>query len=263
MEYGVREKAFALLQEKIIETSPDQFIFNWSLDTQTHPLRHAGVLAPSPDLFAGCGDVYVTRGLKAFAMMNIGCSITLQTEPYAISTHIAYLDCASYKEDPDARLGILVSRLAGTDRWTRIMDQEGKSVLRRKVPTTRTVERPMYLVASPESPLYYRQLYGFRFRNLDPLSKIGKVQIHSKNATTSKHRVFIEHGSTGTAGVVCVRASRSNEMFWHEIRLIKVGIYESFEPVIMIANKVGRKTESLSIDAARLGHESAAIRSAR
>ena len=53
--YGEEERAFIRLQEEIIRTSTDQSIFAWKQQTAVHS---GALLAPSPNVFAGCHKVF-------------------------------------------------------------------------------------------------------------------------------------------------------------------------------------------------------------
>jgi len=255
MVYGQREQAFIRLQEAIAAQSADQSIFAWSLDRVNHPEGYSGLFAPSPDSFAQCGDVGKGSERTGFQVTNIGLSITLPTWPYAMETYMAFLDVTPLA-GRHTTLTILVARLPGAKQWARIMDHEGRSVLRVNwaqvdEPHGKWTVRELHIRQTPLSqPLYFGRIYGIRLRRLEPLRRGRRTRILSRANRTAEDIVCLAPGQTGTAGVAHsdLHDERRTLPHWAQIRWIKVGFDDDFNPVLMLAKE---RSDAISANASR------------
>lgn len=120
--YGEGEKPFRRLQEEIVRHNDDHSIFTWSMGK----MKFSGLLAPSPDRFAGSQKKWVSdppvEGREPFSMTNYGLSIKLEITPWSADTYLAYLDCAAEETDSDmkVRVGIFLRRLREDDQYVRM-----------------------------------------------------------------------------------------------------------------------------------------------
>jgi len=248
MVYGDREKAFMRLQEKIIQQSADQSIFAWSLDRDNHPRGYSGFLAPSPDCFAGSGDIVPSDEMMPFSLINIGMRIELETTPYNMYIYAAYRKCRRPGKSR-SRCFILVSRTQDEDHYARVVDSQNKSLFTRyglgSLTRCEQYERRLLLVT--QTPLQIPEcfernmIYGFWLRDFGPLRKSNQIRIISRGRS-QRHdsHVYSENHAIGTVGIVQLipRTARSHP--WADIRWIKVGFDSEFQPVLMFANEQGR-----------------------
>lgn len=125
MLYSEREKAFLRLQEGIIKTSVDHSIFA-SVGMGD---RYRGLLARTPEDFAGCGSVKIVRpkkGRSAYTMTNRGVEITLNLTLWTLDTYLARIHCNAPVSLPNSApvegnvSGIFLKRLDEGDQYARV-----------------------------------------------------------------------------------------------------------------------------------------------
>ncbi|ETN42570.1 uncharacterized protein HMPREF1541_01727 [Cyphellophora europaea CBS 101466] len=248
--YGEREKAFRRLQQAIVLQGKDESIFAWSMSNEQ---RTAGLYAPSPESFAGCGDTISTRGSKGFSENNGEVSISLKTFPHSMETYYALLNCTR-KPCPDSKVAIVVSRTSTEteDEYIRIngsyaggtlllgnSDQDSLHIRPIRVPIDPTTEQPL------------DRYYGFWLRNIAPPGHDDcQVRILSKGGNQSEaDRVHIGPKDWGSAGVVYIEPKVKTEgqlqsekaKGWSRVRWLKLGFDEDFNPMLLLANNHGPK----------------------
>lgn len=85
MLYGEGSRAFTRLQLEIIKSSTDHSIFCWEHEKDDPDRKIRSLLASSPSVFAGCGDIVLrpdSRLPRPFHMTNRGLEITLPIRSY-------------------------------------------------------------------------------------------------------------------------------------------------------------------------------------
>lgn len=107
--YGEGEKAFIRLQEKILMNSRDQSIFAWDASLLADEDIRVGLLAPSPEYFAGAGIIGFMPEPESGAMSitNRGISLQLPFGKKVYEKAFARLSCY-IDNNPDARVIIEV-----------------------------------------------------------------------------------------------------------------------------------------------------------
>lgn len=232
---GDGERAFFQLQEKIIEHSADQSIFTWAMDNVASPQSYAGMFAPSPDCFASCDNIVPTRATSGFSLENIGLSINLLTLPYALETHLAFLDCMEV-DNPDSRVGILITKHWASEQFTRIRADDGKNLFVSCAHELRDAQkRKLYIQSAlPEEQLRTNLIYGFQLRGMNAFQG-AQIRVLSRAPTRVKGEVRLEPGQTGTAGVVGVGTYTNHAEDWAAVRWIKLGFIDDFTPAILLA----------------------------
>lgn len=238
MVYGEGERAFLRLQRAILQESSDQTIFAWTL-----PLEHSpsGLLAPSPDAFADCGDVVATDHSQQYSWENVGLVIELPTLPYSIDVYAAFLSCQD--QQADLAFAILVARLPEEGQWARVTNsQDGRSVVRYKrnaiqsAGTTRRRIRIRQEQYPSPPPIGFRRTNGFWLRTLAPPHH-GKSNCHvlSYSGLIKDDRVHLPAARSGTAAIARFTPHKGSSS-WSHIRWIYVGFDDEFTPMVMLAD---------------------------
>jgi hypothetical protein len=78
MLFGGGESAFKRLQEEVIRTTPDDFVFAWRA-REGSLSSYRGLLATSPDDFEGSRNI--TKGFGTFNISNLGLQIETKLSP--------------------------------------------------------------------------------------------------------------------------------------------------------------------------------------
>lgn len=133
IRYGEgRARAFLRLQQEIVRNSGDASIFAWnhtSLMNRQLGDKHPGLLAPSPEYFAGCGTV--ARAPKSdyesqfFRFENGAIATRLRMRPVAEEVYQAIFE--GFKIS-DCRSAIYLEKLKDGDQYRRVK-WDGKSQL--------------------------------------------------------------------------------------------------------------------------------------
>ena len=92
--YGEGSRAFTRLQEEILKQSDDQSLFVWSCADADSDSR--GLLAKSPAAFSHCSNFIRSSSKLAkspYSVTNMGLSIELYMNPWAMEIYFAALDC--------------------------------------------------------------------------------------------------------------------------------------------------------------------------
>jgi hypothetical protein len=121
--YGEGKNAFRRLQLELMKASHDQTIFAWKLKIPFDYVYATGILASSPEEFAGSNDIVeyykADESIEPFSMTNIGIQIKLplvKFEDGVINTrrkdeYLAVLNCRRSSQDqPELRLAIHLQR---------------------------------------------------------------------------------------------------------------------------------------------------------
>ena len=246
--YGASDSrnAFILLQEEVIKHSDDQTIFAWDQCFPDTLRGRCGLLADSPDAFAGCSGIIrspsSSLNTAGYGMTNVGLILDLYTEPYDMRTYIAVLDCTD-KENCDSRYGILVEYLQDERQFARVRVR-GKTRLMVKDFHPRRRARRICVQQKPGPAVNER--YGFWIRSLKfpdchPEDWLEEVQVFSRAPISQRpsQGCFIEMlpSFTGTVGVVRLpardRKLRAGD--WtdpYQICQVVFGFDDNFKPVI-------------------------------
>ena len=237
------ESAFFRLQTEIIRDSSDESIFAWHTpapvtSSSGDHQRHFGLLAPSPDCFASCRDFVSAEDSNRFSYGNGVLSIPLQVRPYALESYLALLNVV--KRGQRAQIGILLGRLATGGTLVRLEDDQDEPRMENLTKAFRR-RRMEVTQKSKENPLSLFQ--GFWLRQLEPPGHQNcRPQILSKAPCLFQDRIALAANQYGTAGVVCMvprhnpNSTRPNTTSWLNVRWLKFGFDNEFNPVCMIAN---------------------------
>ena len=119
--YGEGSRAFTRLQEEILKQSDDQSLFAWSCVDADSNFR--GLLAKSPAAFSHCSNFIRSSSKLAkspYSVTNMGLSIELYMNPWAMEIYFAALDC-EIEGIPNSRQGIYLRLLTEQYQYARIM----------------------------------------------------------------------------------------------------------------------------------------------
>ncbi|KAK5121999.1 hypothetical protein LTR85_004571 [Meristemomyces frigidus] len=237
MIYGEREKAFLKLQQAIIENSDDESVFTWSLSDTEHPKGYSGLFAPSPNSFSGCGSIIKTTGSLGFQRKNVGLSMSLMTFPYSMNTYYAFLNCTA-GEPLANKCAIFLVKLPSQGQYARARNAHGKSVVLMQVPPEGwNFLRREILVRQDPAEAPSNVAYGFWLRTLEPPGHSDcDMTVLSRSQESALDRIQLAPGSCHTAGVVFLRSKKQSSSNWSQLRWMKFGFDQDFNPVCLIAN---------------------------
>lgn len=238
MIYGERGQAFLRLQQAIIESSDDESIFAWSLDKTAHPKGYCGLLALSPASFSGCTNIIRTARSSGFSEKNVGLSISLLTFPFSMNTYYAFLNSTDRLSlETTNRYAIYVVKLPTQGQYARVMGNNDQSIALMEMPRAgwSLVRREILIRQNPvEAPSNVS--YGFWLRTLHPPGHSEcQTAILSRSKSSQPDRTCIAPNSCHTAGIVSLKPMKSSGG-WSQIRWMKFGFDEEFNPTCLIAN---------------------------
>jgi len=131
--YGEGDKAFLRLQEEIMKLSSDHTLFAWASVFNGRTFLDSGLLAPSPEYFAGSSRLVkrvhsMPQRAKPYSLTNQGIEIELllgQPQDNR-ETRMAFLNCGS-EESPSKNAVIILARslVDSIDLSERAMAYEG------------------------------------------------------------------------------------------------------------------------------------------
>lgn len=245
--YGASDtrNAFILLQEEIIKHSDDQTIFVWRKGSSEQGRGHCGLLASSPDAFAGCHGIIQSpsSGLnpRGFGLTNVGLVLTVMIRPWSIHTYLAMFDCM-YEDRPRYRCGILIERLANENQYARV-GLDGSADSMGPFKSFSTSEKREICVQQKPGPAV-NQRYGFWIRKIGlpgfSEEELRQMEIWSRACSSDQpdegRFVEIRPGSTGTVGMVYIPLVNRHSTY-REIRWLKVAFDGDFNPVYILGNE--------------------------
>lgn len=143
------------------------------------------------------------------------------------------------------RLAIVVAKVPGTDQWVRIVDENGLSLVSKKITDESLPDdhwRQMYMNKyPPQPPRCFNLINGIWIRDLRTLRRNNKVRILSRVSTDIDNYVYLCSGKIGTAGVVSVELLEGQKPSWADIYWIKVGFDTECRPIVLVANEPREK----------------------
>ena len=158
MLYGEEGKAFRRLQEEIIKSTSDLSIFAWTLPADSKPDTDeetaCGLLATSPDVFAGCLLLQGRPDGEAQELLVTNSRVKTQTPMFherrnggGVVGRVMMLGCSLHGQYLGVRLRIYgVADYVRLDPWNFFHDDEGRNTLTPEYTVSRYV-----LAALPSS----------------------------------------------------------------------------------------------------------------
>ena len=238
MIYGEREDAFVRLQQLIIQRSKDESIFAWAMDPPVLARRtFCGFYATSPSVYLDCNDIVQIPGSKGFSETNGELSIRLKAFPQSPGTWLAMLHCTK-RSRPKERIAIVIARTANKNEYVRVKDHA--DISRASV----LEDHEMYLEywdirvsADPiEPPLSF--FFGFWVRTLHPPSRTDNLITLLSNCDSSDPEYIYQCSSSqGNTGIARIEPRNGSDYStWFDLRWIKFGFTQDFDPFLWLAN---------------------------
>ena len=243
--------AFLDLQQAIIRESSDESIFAWQTPTSDSVDRKSpfGMLAPTPDCFAGCGDLVPTKDNNQISYQNGVLSMTVKARPYALETHLALLNVTAAGQQE--RVSILLAKSSDEASFVRLSDVKDGSRRESMSQAHKSLHVGVRQKPTAPPPNIFQ---GFWLRRLEPPGylRCHQVLILSRGVCCLQERIEMVTGYFGTAGVVCMvppgQASGRVDIYgWPRIRWLKFGFDAAFNPVCMIANGTAKSQAGISL----------------
>ena len=238
MIYGEREGAFIRLQQLIIQRSKDESIFAWAMESPDTATRtYCSFYASSPSVYVACNDVVQIPGSKGFSETNGELSIQLKAFPQSPGTYFAMLHCTE-RSQPDERVAIVIARTVNKNEYVRVRDHA--NISRASVSASHEMYLEDWEIRVPtdpiEPPLSF--FFGFWVRNLQlPSHTDNEITILSNCASSEPDYIHQRSWNQGNTGIVRIESRTGSECpSWSEIRWIKFGFTQDFDPVIWLAN---------------------------
>ena len=278
--YGEGDKAFHRLQEEIIKQHNDHTLFLWSSTAQDD----GRLLAPSPDSF-GPNHFFHFRpsrkGMKPFAVTNIGLSITLPLIPWSAKTYLALLDCEMAGTETTHvwnQPGLYLRRRADSDLFEKVNFQgEGYGFLHNVKNSERQVReihiallpangtRDSRRSATPQRNLNEMwqnrapELYGFVLRTIEVhegnRTRDVLLDCNMRRAHRFAHTTRTIQMEPGMAGEAVVVSLPRRPLFPTGVEAIKLGFDFDFRPCCYVG--VVRNDTMYTLPSQRLDNPSA------
>ena len=232
--------AFLDLQQAIIRESSDESIFAWQTPTSDSVEWNSpfGMLAPTPDCFAGCGDLVPTKDNSPISYQNGILSMTIKARPYALETYLALLNVTAAGRQE--RVSIVLAMLSDEGSFVRLSDVKNKSRMECMSQTHKSIDVGVCQKPTASPPNFFQ---GFWLRRLEPSGFLQshQVVILSKGACCFQERIEMVPDCFGTAGVVCMvppeqDSARVDAYRWPERSWLKFGFDAYFKPVCIFAS---------------------------
>lgn len=250
MIYGERGKAFIRLQEEIIKKNGDLSIFAWNIEEAEPMFAQAlqdrcGLLAPTPACFAQAGDLLPRICNEDFGIGQRGLSVTLESQPYALETYLAYI--TSYASQPRLFACIVLARLPGNGQFARIRFPSQESLAYVANVTLPAAKRFHVRQETGEIP---RRLFpGFWLRSLEASDQYDcDIQILSRTPVPQSDRVSFNYGALGTTGIVrCELRKESSRSAARYFQWMKFGFDKDSNPICLLVHQNSVVTQNVTL----------------